>query len=95
MPLLTNYIPEVDGSSVLDERGAAFYQSLIGIFLWMVEIGCLGIFMDVSAMSSFIAMPIEGYFQQLMQLFAYLKIHHKARIVFDPSYPEIDEEYFK
>ena len=39
--------------------------------------------------------PREVHFQQLPHLFTYLKIHHNAQIVFDPSYPEIDEEYFK
>ena len=35
-PLFTNYRPEVDGSSYMDEREAAFYKSLIGILRWMV-----------------------------------------------------------
>ena len=35
-------------------------------------------------------MPREGHLQQLPHLFAYLKSNHNARIVFDPSYPDID-----
>ena len=46
-------------------------------------------------MSYFFKMPREGHFQQLIHLFAYLKINHNARIMFDPSYPEINEEDFK
>ena len=78
----------------MDEKEAAFYQLSILIIRWMVEIGLLDIYMEVSVMSSFSEMPREGHFQQLLHLFAYLKIHHKSQIVFDPSYPEIDEEYF-
>ena len=50
----------------------------------MVEMGRLGICMKVSVMSSFVEMPREGHLQQLLQLFAYLKIHHNSQIVFDP-----------
>ena len=46
-------------------------------------------------MSYFVAMPIEGHFQQLLHLFAYLKIHHNARKVFYPYYPDKDEEDIK
>ena len=45
-------------------------------------------------MSYFVAIPREGHFQKLLHLLLYLKIRHNAWIVFDPSYPEIDEEYF-
>ena len=57
--------------------------------------GRLDIYMEVSGMSSFLTMPREWHFQQLLHMLASLKIHHKARIVFDPSYPEIYEEIFK
>ena len=30
-----------------------------------------------------------------MQIFAYLKCHHAARLVFDPSYSEIDDTQFE
>ena len=32
--------------------------------------------------------------QQVLHIFAYRKINHKARLVFDQSYPEIDNEVF-
>ena len=94
-PLLKKYSPEVDGIPELYEREASYHQSLIGILRWMVEMGRLDICMEVSAMSSFVTMPREGNFQKLLHLFAYLKIHHNAHKVFDPSYPEIYEEDIK
>ena len=84
MPLLTNYIPEVDGSPELDEWEAAFYQSLIGILRKMVEMGRLDICMEVSVVSSSIAIPREDHFQKLVHLFAYLNIRHNTRLLFDP-----------
>ena len=40
------------------------------------------------------AMPREGHLQQLYHMFAFLKTHHNARMVFDPSYPDINPEEF-
>ena len=93
-PIAANYSPEVDGSPELDEEEATYYQSLIGTLRWIVEMGRMDISMEVSALSSFVVMPREGHMQQVLHIFAYLKIHHNARIVFDPSYPEIDNEAF-
>ena len=38
-PLTTTYRPELDVSRELNEVDAAYYQSLIGILRWMVELG--------------------------------------------------------
>ena len=84
-PLLANYSPTFGRSPELDEREADFYQSLIGIFRWMVEMGRLDICMEVSAMSSFVTIPREDHFQQMLHMFAYLKIHHNAQIMSDSS----------
>ena len=93
-PMTANYSPEVDGSPELNEEDAAYYQSLIGTLRSIVEMGRMDISMEVSALSSFVIMPREGHMQQVLHIFAYLKIHHSARLVFDPSYPEIDHESF-
>ena len=94
-PLLKNYNPEVDGIPDLDEREADLYQLLMGILRVMVVMGRLGICMEVSAMSSFVAIPREGHLQQLLNLLAYINIHHNAQLLMEPSHPEIGEEDFK
>ena len=38
-PLTTTYRPELDVSRKLNETDAAYYQSLIGILRWIVELG--------------------------------------------------------
>ena len=39
-------------------------------------------------------MPREAHLLQLFHIFAYLRINHNARSVFDPTYPTIDRETF-
>jgi hypothetical protein len=93
-PISKDYRPELDTSPELDSDEGTYYQSLIGILRWMVEMGRVDICCEVSMLSSFVAMPREGHLQQLYHIFAYLKKHHNARIVFDPSYPDIKEDDF-
>ena len=94
-PMSLNYSPELDSSVELDQDGMGYYQSLIGILRWIVEMGRMDICMEVSSLSSHMAMPREGHMQQVLHIFAYLKINHNARVVFDPSYPEIDSDAFE
>jgi len=91
----TNYCPELDGSKDSSVDDAVYYQSLIGILRWIVEMGRIDINMEVSSMSTFVAAPRYGHFLQLLQIFVYLKCHHAVRLVFDPSYPEIDDTQFE
>ena len=93
-PLSSGYRPEVDTSDVLDDDESSYYQSLIGILRWAVELGRVDIDTEVSMMSSFLAMPRKGHLSQVFRIFAYLKLKHNSRLVFDPSYPEIDKDTF-
>ena len=93
-PLSPGYFPELYFSPDLDPQDASYYQSLIGILRWMVEMGRIDITCEVSMMSFCAAVPREGHLHQLLHLFAYLKSHHNARIVFDPSYQDIDSDQF-
>jgi hypothetical protein len=94
-PLTSGYRPELDVSAELDPERANYYMSLIGILRWSVEIGRMDITCEVSMMSSHMALPREGHLTQLFHMFAYLKKKHNSRMVFDPSYPFIDEERFR
>ena len=94
-PMLESYRPELDASPDIDSREASYYQSLIGILRWMVELGRIDIAVEVSMLSSQLALPRDGHLEALYRIFAYLKCHHNSRIVFDPTYPEINESDFK
>ena len=58
-PLSSNYQPEVDVSPELEVTDAAYYQSVIGILRWMVELGRVDICCEVSMLSSHLALPRE------------------------------------
>ena len=73
---------------------AAYYQSLVGILRWIVELGRVDIFLEVSLMSSNLALPREGHLDKLFRIFSYLNWKHRARMVFDPKYSSIDNDDF-
>ena len=65
-PIKTTYRPELDVSPELGATEAAYYQSLIGILRWMVELGRVDICLEVSMMSSHLALPREGHLEQVL-----------------------------
>ena len=89
-----NYEPEIDVSEPLDPDRASYYQTLIGVMRWMVEIGRVDIATEVSILSSHLAYPREGHFECALHMMAYLKAKHNSRLFFDPSYLTIDHASF-
>eukprot|EP01083_Nonionella_stella_P108565 315857_1 len=73
---------------------AAYYQSLIGILRWAVELGRVDITCELSMMASHLALPREGHLQQVFHIFGYLKRNHNSEMVFDPSDPQVDLNQF-
>ena len=94
-PLQTSYRSELDVTPELGTADAAYYQSLIGMLRWMVELGRVDICLETSMMSSHLALPREGHLAQLFHMFLYLKKYHNTEMVFDPSEPDIDEVEFE
>ena len=70
-------------------------MSLIGILRWICELGRVDICLEVSMMSSHMAMPREGHLEQVLNIFGYLDAHHNSELVFDPSDPQIDKSKFE
>ena len=94
-PLRTTYRAELDVSPELSPAYAAYYQSLIGVLRWIVELGRVDICLEVSMMSSQLALPREGHLEQVLHIFAHLKKYHNTELVYDPSDPIIDESLFE
>ena len=94
-PLSSGYRPEIDVTDELGPEEASYYQSLIGILRWMVELGRVDICCEVSMMSSHLALPRVGHLEQLFHMFGYLDKHHNAEMVFDPTEPSIDDSQFE
>ena len=61
MPMKTSYRSTLDVTPEIDSTKAAYYMSLIRILWWIVELGRIDIYLEVSIMSSYIAMPREGH----------------------------------
>ena len=93
-PWPCNYRPEIDTSPELPLDEVSYYQSLIGVLRWIVELGRADIAMETSALASVMAMPRRGHLEAVFHIFAFLKTRHNAVMVFDPSEPTIDETQF-
>jgi len=60
-----------------------------------VELGHIDIMTEVAMLSAHNPMPREGHLEGIYHIFSYLKGHENSRIVFDPTYPNIDDRHFK
>jgi hypothetical protein len=94
-PFAQNYRPEIDVSGVLPPHRASFYQSQIVVLRWCVELGRVDIIAEVSMLAPHLSLPREGLLEGVLHVFAYLDRKHNSRIVFDPTFPEIDHSKFK
>ena len=67
---------------------AAHCQSLFGIPRWMVELGRIDIYLEVSMLSSHLALPRRGHLDQEFHIFSHLQKYHNSELAFDPSEPD-------
>jgi hypothetical protein len=93
-PVEATYRADIDDSPVLGPEIANYFQYQIGILCWFVELGRIDIITEVSMLSTFVCMPLECHVDAVYHLFAYLSLHHNARVVFEPTYPDIDMRAF-
>ena len=71
-PLIQGYKPELDLSEELDSDRVTFYQELMGMLRWAIEIGQVDINYEVSILSTYQASPKEGHLEQMIHIFSYL-----------------------
>jgi hypothetical protein len=93
-PMVVGYRAELDVSMELDPRRANYYQGLIGVLRWIVELGRVDILMPVSILSRYLAMPRRGHLEQVLHVYAYLKRYNKSALVFDDTTPHFDPARF-
>eukprot|EP00957_Ditylum_brightwellii_P188565 14355167-Ditylum_brightwellii.AAC.1 len=60
-PMRAPYRPELYITPVLSPIDSAYYQSRIRMLRWMVKLDRIGICLEVSMMSSHLAIPREGH----------------------------------
>ena len=95
VPRPSNYASEDDTTHELDEEWANYYQHLIGILHWTLELGRVDIITEVSILASQMAAPCMGHLDAALHVVSYLKRKHNARMVYDPTYPDINMGDFK
>jgi len=93
-PLSSGYRPELDFSEELCPQKTNYYQGLIGILRWIVELGRIDIIVPVSLLSRYLVSPRKGHLQQAYRIFAYLKQFNRPMLVFDDSEPKLPIDGF-
>ena len=81
-----SYRPELDTSMTCNPNQVTFYQNLIGILRWVVELGRIDIAYEVSKLSSYLVEPRTGHILQAIHIFKYLDIHKDNELALDPKY---------
>eukprot|EP00957_Ditylum_brightwellii_P099210 7556468-Ditylum_brightwellii.AAC.1 len=94
-PMRVSYRPELEITPALSPVDSAYYQSLIGMLRWMVELGRIDICLEVSMMSIHQAMPREGHMAEVRGIFSHKRKYHNTELVFDPSNHVVDEIAFE
>ena len=84
-----NYKLELDISLECNHFEINYFQNLIGVLRWIVELGRIDIAYEVSSLSKFLAQPRTGHIYQALHIFKYLEVHIDNELSFDPFYQEI------
>ena len=92
-PFVMGYDADMDDSEECNPKEASYFQSLIGVMRWMVELGRVDIHTEVSILSSFLACP--GKVTLKLQLGLCLTSGtNTTPDCMDPTYPDIDTSKF-
>ena len=79
------YRPELDEAPFCSDELSTVFYNLIGILRWTCELGRLDILHEVSLLSQYLAQPRFGHLVQAMNIFTYLKRHHRSWMLSDHS----------
>jgi hypothetical protein len=94
-PLTGGYRAELDVSDELDYKRANYFQGLIGVLRWIVELGRIDILVAVAMLSRHLALPRVGHLEEAIHVFSYLKQYNHSTLVFNPDTPLYDEGRFQ
>ena len=94
-PILQGYRPELDNSQELEDEDVTFYQEMMGMLRWAIELGRVDIYHEVSILSSYQAAPRRGHLEQVINIFSYLRKNPKLTLYFDKQLPRYDETSFQ
>ena len=81
-----DYRLELDTTMLCDDGLTNYFQNLIGVLRWIVELGRIDIAFAVSSLSKFLSYPCTGYIYQALHIYKYLETHIDNDLLFDPMY---------
>ena len=90
-PLRLVYRSELYTTPELKSDGVQKYQELIGVLRWAIYIGRVDILLEVSLMSTHLALQRIVHLENLYYVFGFLNKKLKMRLVFDPAHTQISE----
>ena len=80
-----NYCPELDVTEACNDLQVSYYYNLIGVLRWMIELGRIDIYYEVSVLLQQLACPPgEGHLTQVFHIFKYLDTHEENITVWIP-----------
>ena len=82
-PTVTDFHPELDSSTLLNQRDHTLYQSLIGTLQWLVTLGRIDIHYATSKLSQYGAAPRSNHLAQVIRVYTYLASNPQHKLVFD------------
>ena len=94
-PFKMGYGLDLDASLELEPDAASYFQTIIGILRWMTEFERIDIIFKVTFLFSHLSLPKEGHLIAAVHVMAYVGQKYSSRLVYDPSYPDIDHHVFK
>jgi hypothetical protein len=94
-PFVMGYEPKIDETPALDPDQASYFQSIIGVMRWMCKIGRIDITTEVLLLSLHLVHPREGHLDAALYVMGYLRLKYNSQLVFDPTYPLIDDSTFQ
>lgn len=87
-----DYRAELDVSAECTPEQTNYYQNLIEILRWLVELGRIDIAFEESRLSQYLVNPRTGHLLQALHMFKYLEIHCENDLAFDPLYHVVEND---
>ena len=92
-PLSSTYHPETDNTEELNDEYTTFYQGLVGVLRWLVEVGRVDLSHPTSILSSYLQAPRMGHLLEVLHVYAYVKKTVTLSLVLNPNdHPMIKAE---
>ena len=85
----------MDVSPELPPDEESYFQTIIGVMMWMVELGHVDIAVEVSIISSILAMTPNGHMSAALHIISCLRVKHYSCLILDPTYADINYSNLK